>query len=132
MTTFREFQYELATLLRCNVAELPPVFQGERARVLAIGIFFDLRALYPRADGERLRDWFGRYTASAPYLKRVARANYRNDLQGRNVTRISKDSKQAARRRLAILEPGYWQRQGTETPPSADTHPAPASEAANG
>lgn len=109
-TTLQQFQAELATILGCEVAHLPPVFSGPRARVLAIGIFLDLQRAFPAVDKVRLGDWLGRYTASPVYLKRKARAHYRNDLQGSNVARIENAAKARASRALAAMEPAAAQR----------------------
>lgn len=109
-TTLEQFRAELATILGCEVARLPPVFQGPRPRVLAIGIFIALQRAFPCADKARLGDWLERYTASPAYLKRKARAHYRNDLQGNNVSRIEKASKARASRILAAIDPAGAQR----------------------
>lgn len=106
----RAYFRELATILGGTVEDLPPVFRGDRARVLAVGIFHDIVRRYPHADADRLRDWLGRYTSAAVYLKRKIKAAHRNDLDGVNGAVIGRTAKALARNRLAILEPGGAQR----------------------
>jgi len=104
-TTLKEFQEYLSLILGCAERDLPAAFQGQRPRVLAVGIFVDLQRAYPGINRVRLSEWLRHYTTSDIYLKRKVRAEYRNDIDGRNVARISARSKRAAELVLAKRNP---------------------------
>jgi len=91
---------DLAVLLGCTPADLPPVFFGAKPKPLKIGIREDLLARFPGTDSARLSRWLKIWTGNRFYLLAIASGHARHDLAGKSVVMISEDCRQHALRVL--------------------------------
>jgi sRNA-binding protein len=89
---------DLAGVLGCKPADLPPAFLTAKPKPLAIGVHVDLHARYPGADPVKLLRWLKAWTGHRLYLFAVAQGGARYDLAGKPVAMISdKERMHAAR-----------------------------------
>jgi hypothetical protein len=94
---------DLAAILGCSVAELPPVLAGLSPKPLAKGIHLALADRYPAADAEALGGWLAAWTGHPAYLLRLAIGGPRYDLDGAAAGMVVDKDKRHAGWRLRQL-----------------------------
>lgn len=94
--TFANMQRDFAAALKCDVENLPAVFQKPYVKVLQIGAFEALLKRFPDADSAALRRTLSRYCFSYQYRRALVYRKNRHDLDGNNVEEINEAARKHA------------------------------------
>lgn len=95
----------LATILKCEPAQVPFVFGAPKPKPLKIGIDKDLLERCPDADPVALGQWVKWWARNRFYVQRIVEGADRHDLDGRPVEKITAAHAKHARKLIGAPAP---------------------------